>query len=81
MNQGPKLLARKVKAGHESTRKNLESELIFLKQNVENALRSLAEGGPLDEHLIQNATGITHHIVHYNLARDILPYLEEEDPK
>lgn len=49
-----------------------------MKAQIEHALEDLGKGEQLDEALIQNNMGITHAIVQYNIALDILPYLKDE---
>jgi hypothetical protein len=73
-----KLLRARVKPDHDRSRAKIEEALRFLKHKIDRTLEDLAAGQGVDEHLIQNATGITHDLIHYNVSRDLLPYLEEE---
>jgi hypothetical protein len=74
-----KLLRGRVVPDHESSKARIEEALRFLKHKLDFAQKCLADGEMLDEHLIHNAMGITHEIIHYNMTRDLLPYLQ--DPK
>lgn len=76
-----KLALLRSRISREADTRNLASELEGLAQNVERALENLAQGKALDEHLIQNASSIATRIARYNLLRDLVPYLEEEDPQ
>ena len=62
---------------HSSAKAKIQADLIFLRQGIERALQALERGDAVDEHLITNVNGTTHTIVHYNMQRDLIPYLEK----
>lgn len=73
-----KLLKARLQNNKRSAEDQLESGLRFLAQTIENARKDLAEGRPLDAHLIHNANALTQSIMQYNLSVELLPYVEEE---
>jgi hypothetical protein len=73
-----KMLTRKMENQLANATHKLRGDLGRMKVQLERALDDLDKGGPLDESLIQNNMGITHAIVQYNTALDILPYLKDE---
>jgi hypothetical protein len=73
------LFLPKLRLQYKDSKSKLELDLKFLKQRIERALEDVEADKPLDEHLIQNAMGITHTIVHYNVALDFIPYLEDHE--
>jgi hypothetical protein len=75
------LLLGKLQVDFATTKEKLKDDLSYMKVCIERALRDLEAGEGLDEHLVQNMMGVTHGIVHYNVARDLLPYLEAEETK
>lgn len=74
-----RMLATRIKNEHDGTAMRLKSALKALEVNVQRALRALEDGEGLDAHLIVNASSITEEIARWNLARDLMPLVQEED--
>lgn len=62
---------------HNNNVATLVGELRYLRQRIEIAEEAMANGQPLDEHMIHNAGQLTARIARYNLHLEIAPYLEE----
>ena len=73
-----KMLTRKMEHQLDKAQAKLKGDLGRMKAQIEHALEDLGKWEQLDETLIQNNMGITHAIVQYNTALDILPYLKDE---
>ena len=73
-----RMLIARLKSEHQGTIARLKSGLQMLEVNIQRARRSLEAGEGLDAHLIVNASSITEDIGRWNLARDLLPLVEED---
>lgn len=71
-------LKQRILAERNGTKTRLTSSLVHLKQQIESAERSLAEGGRVNAHLIANASMITEEIARWNLALDLWPFVDDD---
>ena len=56
----------------------LRSELVRLRDNVNNALKALDDEERIDEYLISNSVMITALVAKWNLVRDLIPMADED---
>lgn len=75
MSRSPKQLL--FNSRFDAAKRNIASELRSLEHKVKAAREALAKGDPLDEHLIQNSSGLATLIGRYNLCLELAPVMEE----
>lgn len=71
------LLRMKLTRQRDEARRRATSELIHLRQRINQVIEQLDRQEPAEETVIQNGMGITHVLVQYNQALDVLPLLED----
>lgn len=79
MSGGIDLLRLRMNKQRAEARQKALGELIMLKQRIQNAIESFEKNELVEETLIQNAMGITRHIIQYNQALEVLPYLADNE--
>ena len=72
-------LKQRIIAEHKGSYGRLANSLMHLEQEIGSAQRALAEGKPVNAHLIANASMLTEEIARWNLARDLMPFVQEDD--
>jgi hypothetical protein len=75
-----RLLHSRLTIAQDSARLHLENGLRSLAYEVEVALKEIAEGKPLNNHLIHNANSLTQDIIRWNMALDLLPIVDYKPP-
>ena len=74
-----RMLLTRLRVESEGTKNRLQAALRDLEHKAQSARRDLEAGKALDAHLIVNASSITEEIARWNLVRDILPLVEDEE--
>jgi len=71
-------LKHRIITEHKGSYGRLINSLRYLEQEIGSAQRALAEGKPVNAHLISNASMLTEEIARWNLARDLLPFVQDD---
>lgn len=74
-------LQRRLNSESASLRSAIASELRSLGHKIERALTNLNSDQRLDAHLIANSVMLTDQIARWNLIRDLMPMVTDEEGK